>query len=245
MKNRSKKNANSFKWLLVLLIILLLSASLFILRNIFTVTSVIVEGNEHYTEEEIKSFVVSDGLNQNSLYLFFKYHYLHTEEIPFIDTIEVEYRKPDELKITVYEKDIVGYVTYLGNYMYFDKDGIIVESSTTVLDGVPKISGLQYDHIILHEKLPVARTDVFRSILNITRLLKKHEINTTQIAFGDAMEITLYFDNVKILLGEDDNLEEKVVGMKSIIPKLAGLKGTLHMENYDENTKNITFEKEE
>lgn len=239
-KERSKKTG----WIILIVIIALLLLSVFVLKEVFTVTSVIVEGNEHYTEDEIKKFVITDGLNRNSLYLYIKYKYFDTEEIPFIDTLEVEYKKPSEIKITVYEKDIVGYVDYIGNFMYFDKDGIIVESSTKVLEGTPLISGLHFDHIILHEKLPVADTKVFRSILDISRLLKKHEISTDKIAFDEKYEITLGFGDAKVFLGDDENLEEKIVRMKSILPQLSGLKGTLHMENFDENTKNITFEKE-
>ena len=30
--------------------------------------------------------------------------------------------------------------------------------------------------------------------------------------------------------------------LKSILPNLEGKKGELHLENYDENAKNVTFE---
>ncbi len=40
------------------------------------------------------------------------------------------------LKIRVYEKNMVGYVRYLGQDVYFDKDGIVVESSTQELEGI-------------------------------------------------------------------------------------------------------------
>ena len=55
----------------------------------------------------------------------------------------------------VFEKSVVGYVSYMSSYMYFDKDGIIVESSVEQLPGVPWITGLDFGHIILHQPLPV------------------------------------------------------------------------------------------
>lgn len=45
----------------------------------------------------------------------------------------------------MYEKNIVGYVHYLGKNVYFDKDGIVVESSDQEIEGVPLIKGLTFD----------------------------------------------------------------------------------------------------
>lgn len=51
---------------------------------------------------------------------------------------------------------------------YFDKDGIIVESTSETLPGVPKIAGLSFGHIVLHQPLPVEDISVFNEILNLT-----------------------------------------------------------------------------
>lgn len=46
-----------------------------------------------------------------------------------MDVMNVSILAPDTIKITVYEKALAGYVKYLDTYMYFDKDGYVVESS--------------------------------------------------------------------------------------------------------------------
>ena len=48
-----------------------------------------------------------------------------------------------------------------------------------------------------------------------------------------------------MLLGKDIENDEKIVKLKQLLPDLQGMKGTLHLENYDEDMKNITFKKEE
>ena len=63
---------------------------------------------------------------------------------------------------------MIGYVEYLGTNLYFDKDGIVVESSSEILEGVPKISGLKFSEVTLYEKLPVEDDHVFQVILNLT-----------------------------------------------------------------------------
>ena len=55
--------------------------------------------------------------------------------------------------------------------MYFDRDGIIVESSGEKLEGVPWITGLDFGQIVLYKPLPVEDPDVFQEILNLTQQL--------------------------------------------------------------------------
>ncbi len=54
--------------------------------------------------------------------------------------------------------------------------------------------------------------------------------------------MTLYFDEVKAALGAGDNLDEKIMKLQYMLPSLVGEKGTLHMENYTEETKKTSFE---
>ena len=65
----------------------------------------------------------------NTLYFYWRVKNNKIEEIPFIDTIEVNVISRNKVSIKVYEKDIIGYIKHLGYYLYFDKEGIVVESS--------------------------------------------------------------------------------------------------------------------
>lgn len=238
-QGKSKKRIIIF---VILFGILLLAGSIMI--GIFTVNTVEVEGNEHYTKDEIKELIIDTKYTHNTLYLFWKYKYTDTKEIPFIDTVEVEILTPGKVKIRVYEKNIVGYIKYLENYMYFDKDGIVVESSTEILQDVPFITGLNFDHIILHERLPVEEPSIFKTILALTQSIKKSDIVPDKIFFDKDTNIILYYEKVRVLLGDNSNLEEKIVRLQYLLPDLTGLSGSLHMENFNKDTENITFERE-
>lgn len=78
----------------------------------------------------------------------------------------------------MYEKNIVGYVHYLGKNVYFDKDGIVVESSDQEIEGVPLIKGLTFDRLTMHQALNVKDASIFGTILNITQLLDKYGLET-------------------------------------------------------------------
>ena len=209
----------------------------------FRVQNISVEGNVHYTSEEIEAMVLTDRLSYNSLYLSLKYRNKEIRDIPFIETMSVRVDSPDSITIRVYEKSVAGYVEYMGRYMYFDRDGIVVESSETRTEGIPQVTGIRFDHVVLYEALPVKNTDIFQEILSITQMLSKHQITTDKIYFNESNEITLYFDNIRAKLGKD-NLEEKVMRLEQILPNLSGESGVLDLQNYSEDRKNVTFQKD-
>ena len=211
--------------------------------SVFRVQNVSVEGNVHYTSEEIEAMVLTDRLSYNSLYLSLKYRNKEIRDIPFIETMSVRVDSPDSITIHVYEKSVAGYVEYMGRYMYFDRDGIVVESSETRTEGIPQVTGIRFDHVVLYEALPVKNTDIFQEILSITQMLSKHQITTDKIYFNESNEITLYFDNIRAKLGKD-NLEEKVMRLEQILPNLSGESGVLDLQNYSEDRKNVTFQKD-
>ena len=209
----------------------------------YTVNTVYVEGNVHYSEDEIKAIVMDGPLGNNSLYLSMKYKNKGVEGIPFVDVMDVSILAPDTVRITVYEKVLTGYVKHLGTYLYFDKDGYVVESSSVKTAGVPQITGLVFDHVAVGEALPVDNPEVFRSILNVTKLLEKYQLNSDKIFFQKSGEITVYFENVKVSLGNDSaTLEDKLMLLPGWLPNLEGLSGTLQMETYAENGGRYTFQ---
>ena len=229
--------------ILILMVILagLLGAGFYVMET-YKVKNVYVEGNVHYTEEEIKNIVMEGPLGNNSLYLSMKYKNKGVENIPFVDVMDVSILAADTIKITVYEKALAGYVKYLDTYMYFDKDGYVVESSSVKTVGVPQITGLDFDHVVLGEPLPVEDTEVFGDILNITQLLNKYELASDKIYFHGSGEVTIYFGNIKASMGKvDDYLEEKIMLIPEFLQELEGKSGTLQMENFAEGNGSFTF----
>ncbi len=229
--------------ILIILAVLavLLGGGYYVLRT-YTIQTVYVEGNVHYTEEEVKEIVMNGILGNNSLYLSMKYKNKGVENIPFVDVMDVSILAPDTIKITVYEKALAGFVKYLDTYMYFDKDGYVVESSSIKTVGVPQITGLDFDHVVLGEALPIENKEVFNEILNVTKLLNKYELTADKIYFHSSNEMTIYFGEVKVALGNDPaHLEDKIMLLPTFLPELTGKSGTLQMENYDEADGKFTF----
>ena len=229
-----------------LIVVLAVLAVLFILglsfAGVFRVRQVTVTGNAYYTKEEVVDLLLDEGSLQNTLLVYLRYKYQEHPEIPFIDDFEVTMDSWQSLKIRVYEKNMVGYVRYLGQDVYFDKDGIVVESSTQELEGIPQISGVTFDSLAIHQPLSVEDPTIFDTILSITKLLTKYDLDPDEIRFGAGGELFLQLGDVKVALGTGENLDEKISRLKQLEGDLKDKSGTLHMENYTDETTHISLE---
>lgn len=237
------------KFGVILLVIAVLAVILlgggYYIKTTYTVSTVYVEGNVHYTEDEIKDIVMSGFLGDNSLYLSLKYRNKGIEGVPFVDTMDVKVLAPDTIKIIVYEKVLTGYVRFMDTYMYFDKDGYVVESSSIRTAGVPQVTGLKFDHVVVGQALPVEDKDIFNKILNVTKLLNKYELKADKLYFNRAGEVTVYFGEVKVALGSESlAMEDKLMLLPELLPRLEGKKGTLQMNTQSEGDGRYTFKPE-
>ena len=236
----AEKLKKHIKVLIVALVLLVFFLAGVFVYNYFTVKHIYVDGNIHYSEEQIEEIVMKDAPVRSSIWLFLKYRNREIRDIPFIETMSVSIESRDTVRVKVYEKSLAGYVVYLGKYMYFDRDGVVVEASDRKIEGIPEIAGLKFDHVILYETLPVENTGVFPEILSMTQLLAKYSLTADKLSFNENYDLDVYFGNVHVLLGGDNNINEKVMALTGILPRLEGKTGTLDLADYKEGNT-VTF----
>lgn len=246
-EERRRKKRRKIGLYILLILILLIAAGVFIVMNVFTVENVVVEGNELYSSTQIENMVLNDEYSWNSLYVDLKYRFVDIGEVPFVDTMEVSLDNPHTVHIKVYEKGMLGYlyINSIGQNAYFDKDGFVVETSTEVIDGVPKITGISCEEVVLYEKLQLENSDILRDLLNLTQTLKKYNLLPDEIQYDSNMESVLYYGTIQVKIGSEDNLSQKVVRLSIILPQLDGLSGTLHLETWTPETTDIIWDRAE
>lgn len=233
--------------LMILLVLLLILLGVVLVTKVFTVEKVTVVGNELYSDEQIEELVCSDEYSWSTLYVYFKHRFLRTKQLPFVDSMEVgmQLTSPHELTVEVYEKGILGYlyISSIDQNAYFDKDGFVVETSQEVIDHVPKIEGLTCDSVVLYEKLPFENDMALSNLLSLTQLLEKYEIPAKSIRYDEASgTMTVYSGKITVIVGNADNLAQKILRLQYILPQLEGKKGTLHLENWTSETTDIIFD---
>ncbi len=206
---------------------------------------VLVEGNKHYSSKEISEMVMNGPLGDNSLVLSLKYKNKKITDVPFVDSISVSVSSKDSIKIVVFEKALAGYVKYLDRYIYFDKDGYVVESSNVMTDGIPQVTGIAFSSVEIGKRLGSGNDDYFSRTLDITKLMDKYELKVDKIHFHDEGEVTLYFGQVRVSLGSDvTHIEDKVMNLPFFLENLVGHSGVLHMEDYDETNGMYIFKED-
>lgn len=239
---RKRINKRRFSFPIGLLIaFLVVSIVCFSIYVAFRVDVIEYEGNTHYSDEEMSDYLFN-GTTPNSL-IYFLFGNTNIE-IPFIQKYDVEIKWPNKFYISVYEKPIIGYVKYMGSYMYFDKDGIVVESSTELIDSVPEVQGLEYSSIVLNKKIEVADASIFDRILELAQGFDKYDLDVDSIQFDSEGNIYVNIGSVKVAMGNTDDYSERLFELKQLYSKLNGLSGTLYLNEFDGSSDTIIFKKD-
>ncbi len=223
----------------MLLLLLIIGIPVVIFLNTFHITRLDVVGAKRYTPQQISGQLMKTPPDHNSLYLFLKYRYVTKVRLPFVEKVDVVMNGTHSVTAYVYEKMVAGCIEFMGQYMYFDKDGIIVESSSELLPEVPIIKGLKYNRILLSEKLEVQKEELFDIIINLTQLIEKYEVNVDVVSFSGDYEVSLECGNVTVLLGKKSTYDEALSDLHNILAEAGDRKITIHMENYSKGIEKI------
>ena len=205
------------------------------------IKNITVQGAAWYTDDEIADEILEDSMSGRSIVVFIQNLLGQKKSIPFVQDYTVTFTGIDSIDIIVYEKSVVGYVEYMSSRMYFDKDGIVVESSYETLEGIPRITGLQFGSIVLYQKLPVADPRIFENILNLTQMLSLNRIGVDCINYDDARNATLYIGDIIVKLGTYSDMNGKIRELADMLPELEGMSGTLYLDTYDKNNDNAAY----
>ena len=223
----------------LLLALVILGIPVVIFLSAFHTKKLEVVGTKRYTPEQIIDYLVETKADTNSLFLYLKYHYFKQVKLPFVEKIDITMDNPHTITAYVYEKMIAGCVEFMGEYMYFDKDGIVVESSTKRLKDVPIIKGLKFDKILLSEKLEVQKDELFNVIINLTQLIEKYQLGVDTISFSGDYDVTLECGDITVQLGKKSTYDEALSDLKNILKKVSGRKITINLKDYEKGTDRV------
>lgn len=209
---------------------------------LFQVRTVTVYGNDRHSSKEISSGLMNEMLSKNTLYLLWKYRDGEVPDtLPFLNSLQVQMKTPSHIEVVVQEKELVGYIDK-EQYVYFDRDGMVLQMTDEAYLDVPIITGIGTEEPVLYQKLPTESSAQLRTILSLTQLLNYHELTASEIRFSENMEITVFIGNIEVMLGQDEYLEEKMANLKAILSSMEGTEyGTLHLESFTGGTMNVTF----
>lgn len=164
------------------------------------------------------------------------------EDDGYISRVEVEKIDLKHVIIHVYEKEIIGYVEYMGKYICIDNSGFIVDYTDNPDPKKPTIYGVDLASFSIDEPIEVSDR-IVKSIDTIYRNSISFEvpIDGIDFAFGQGSHILLQAGNIQIQIGDTTRIEEKFESIKEVLKVLPlSEEGVLIVENVDDD---IIFKK--
>lgn len=233
--------------LLLACLIVVFGMGIYFLLTDFAIQKVEIKGNNTYTNTEILNAMKKDGYVNNTLLMVVQNQIFGQTYLPFIDKVSMSYDDSHILKVRVKEKLRAGVFQYMNEYVYFNENGIAVESRNTLFEGVPIVTGVKFtqlsvDQKILENKVPVKK-QYFNTIVSITKKIAAYDIPITEIHFDGEDDITLHSSKYRIYLGSSSYLDGKMSRIASILETISSSykKGTIDMHLYTDERPVITL----
>lgn len=195
-------------------VLLLLTVAAF---KVTMLKSVKIKGNVLYTNEEIKQSVMPTVWEQNALVLYVKDRLFGLEEPSFVQEIELEWKSRRNVVIHVYEKAIIGCVKYMNHYVYFDRDGIVLESTVEPLAKVPYVTGVDFGNFVIHEKISVDDDTLFDVIMNVSQVITHLDMEIERIHINSSGEVILIAGDIRVYLGRQEMYDEALTALASVL----------------------------
>ena len=177
----------------VLFTVIILGIGWFILSNsaLFTIDAIVVQGNSHYTAEEIINMGhASPGRN-----IIYKANIKETKEFlennPYIKHAEVRRRLPSTLVIKVTERQERLAFKYDDDYLVMDEDGILLKKTrnkpkTTI------IQGIVVSKIKLGEKIGTENDNRMDRILDLIKMMIKSDLYYVDVDISNEKTVMAY-----------------------------------------------------
>lgn len=87
-----------------------------------------VTGNNFYTDKEIEEIALDTPFASNTILLKLFHKEIKVDDYPMLKSVEIKKTARNRISIQVEEKQLIGYVVENNEKLYFDKDGVILES---------------------------------------------------------------------------------------------------------------------
>ncbi len=233
MKQGKNTKLNRVRLTVFVLLVVIIGGTLLWFLTSCKLENFQVKGSVHYTDEEIKEKVIASPLDKYAVLLYLRYHFVKQDAIPFVEYLDPVLDDRNSITVYVYEKRITGCISFMGDYMYFDKDGVIVECSKDVPVNVPLVTGLDFQQIIMYEELQIQDQKLYDVLLGLVKLIEMYDLSVEQIHFQKDDEVVLYCGEKIVYLGKRDMYDVPLSELPSILTTLPDGKMSLDMRNYE------------
>lgn len=234
------KVGNGLKqWIRFGAVVIIVAAGLLLFAGVFRTEEITVEGLSYYSKEEFLEKISGETARKNTLLFRYEQFRKGAVRVPYIEQYDIHTEGKNVIRIKVYEKILVGCVKVMGQYLYFDKDGYVTESSEERLPDVPLIKGLEFDRIVLYDKLKIQKDELYDVILNITKLVREYEMPAECIIFNGKGEVELEVGDISVSMGKRVAYDLQIQKLADLLPAVSGRKLYIDLSGYEGGSEDI------
>lgn len=205
-----------------------------LLAFLFRVTKITVEGNTFFSEEVVASEVCHTFLDKNTITAFVKNHLGFTPELPYVREYEISYPGIHEIHIKLYEKKMIAGIAYMNQYIYFDKDGMVLKSTNEEIQGIPLFETKTMTTFTLYKEVEMEDEALLKRIMNLSQLFQHYDVMWDRVVFDNENAAFLYSGDIKVSLGKKESYDEQISALSSVLAtaRAENLSGEIDMSNY-------------
>lgn len=241
-RKRKRKLKKQFKVLLITIPVIVCLVLLIIYAFQLKTVKVNLDLNQ-YTEKEVQTYIKSKEID-NTLLFWIKNKLGKSEKLDMFETYSVKINSPFKVTLDAYEKRLKGYILKDDLRYYFNDEGIILKITAEKISGVPKVTGIEYNKLELYKKIDAKNNESLKRLLVVCDAISDYEFAVKRIDILEKQETTLYIKKVKIMLGNDNNLNKKLQTLNDMYSNVIKAKGTLNMKHLNQEGV-YTLKKEE
>lgn len=198
-------------------VVLLITGAILSVSGIFTVDSIEVRGNTHYSAEEIINMGHAVP-GRNLIYHANKEEITgYLEQNPYIKTAKVSRKLPSTLVITVTERTERLAFAYDDDYLVMDEDGILLKKTRNE----PKITlveGLVVSRIKLGDKIGTEDNGRFNKTLGLIKGMANADLYFVKIDISSEKRVQAYiYDTLAVKTDYDTLLENMENGRLHLV----------------------------
>ncbi|MEE1085851.1 MAG: FtsQ-type POTRA domain-containing protein [Schaedlerella sp.] len=244
-KKKRRKKRFMKKILNFLCMLAVLTFVICLIYTVFQIKEIRVTGNEYTSSQDVADWMRKDKFSDNTLYLFCKYNIDSVKQLPSVEDVDVRLVSPWKIEVKVHEKEMTGRIDYKNEFVYFDKNGIVLLVTSEKIEEVPYIEGIEErsEKLKPGDRLTLEDDDIYQQISELKKYLSEQKIASDRIIYENS-GITLQIGGLEVLLGNEE-FEEKLKQISPIMEKLAedynNMSGTLHLEKYEAGNSTVRF----
>ena len=186
----------------------------FLTSDFFDVKKLTVEKNHYFTAEQLIDLAkAKTGGN------LFSQPVGEMEERmlkdPYVKSVSVSRKLPNELMITVTEREEYAAVPYGKKYLVIDKEGMILREAES-LPPLPLLSGLTLSNIRIGTPLRVEENSLLTGTLEMLEMMEKNEIYFKKIEISSVVIKAYIYDGL-LCEGTPENIMKNMDEIKQVL----------------------------